>query len=221
MVRSPQLRKQWELYEEQEYQRAFEEARALLVRLHGPDRRDAYRLVGLACHQQKQYSQATFWLRKACEGSDDAGDWLNLALAATMQGNHELGAEAFEQVRICQQVARYGQHPGFYLQLYWYACALYDKAAYERLQSLLDELADVYRRLHRTDTNFLYARRLPFLSSVLILAMRHFAEQEKRAEGVAWLHALGEKLDEEGQRQVNQAILDLMAGDEQPHTGNE
>ena len=221
MVRSPQLRKQWELYDEQEYQRAFEEARSLLVRLHGPDRRDAYRLVGLACHQQKQYGQATFWLRKACEGSDDAGDWLNLALAATMQGNHELGAESFEQVRICQQVARDGQHPGFYLQLYWYACALYEKAAYDRLQSLLDELADVYRRLYGTDTTFLYARRLPFLSSVLVLATRHFAEQEKDTEGVAWLEALGEKLDEEGQRQVNEAILKLMSGDEQPEERDE
>jgi len=214
MARPPQLQKQWELFDHQEYQHAFEEARASLDRLQGADLRDAYRLMGLACYRQHEYNQASFWLEKACQGSDDAGDWFNLAASATMQGRVELGAQAFEQVRICQQVARYRQGPGFYLQLYWYACVLCDKGEYARLQPLLDELAHVYKRLHTTDSTFLYVRRLPFLSCVLALVTRCFREQAKCAEGVAWLEALGEAFDDEGQRQVNRAMQQLVGSDE-------
>jgi hypothetical protein len=209
MIRSARLQEQWALYDEQEYELAFEQARALLDQLQGSDLRDAYRLVGLACHRQEQYGQASFWLRRACQGSDQAGDWLNLAVSATMQGDMELSAQAFEQVRICQQAARYGQAPGFYLQLYWHACALCDKGEYEPLQDLLDELAQVYRRLHSTDSAFLFARGLPFLSSLLSLATRRFREQGESAAGVVWMQALGEALDDEGQRQVKESVQEL------------
>jgi len=209
MVRSPQLEKEWALFDQQEYQRAFEEAHALLERLQGPDLRDAHRLMGLACYCQREYGQASFWFKKACQGSDEASDWFNLAVSTTMQGDSESGVQAFEQVRLCQQAAKYGQEPSFYLQLYWYACTLCDQGEYARLEPLRNELADVYRRLHSTDTSFVYSRRLPFFSSVLALAARCFNEQKKYAQGVSWLQTLGAALDDEGQRQVNRVILEL------------
>jgi tetratricopeptide (TPR) repeat protein len=213
VVRSPQLQKEWTLFDKQEYERAFEQARSALDGLAGPDLRDAYRLLGMACHHQKRHGEATFWFTRACQASDDAGDWLNLAVSATMQGDMELSSQAIEQVRICQQVARYVQGPGFYVHLYWYACALCDKEEHQRLQDVLDELAQAFRRLQRTDTAFVYARRLPFLSSVLALATRHFRAQGKQAEGLAWLQALGQVLDEQGQRQVDEAMQELRQGD--------
>ena len=98
MPRSPRLQEQWALLERQEYHRAFEGTFALRRQLRGADLHDAYKLLGMACHRQRQYHQAVLWFRKACQGSDDSADWYDLAASATMQGDVELGAEAFEQV---------------------------------------------------------------------------------------------------------------------------
>jgi len=209
MPRSPKLQEQWTLLERQEYQRAFEGAFAMRHELQGAALHDAYELMGLACYRQQQYHHASRWFKKACQGSDDATDWYNLAASATMQGNVTLGAEAFEQVRICQQAARYQQEPGIHQQLYWYGCALCDTAQHGALQRVLDELATLYRRLHCTDTSFLYIRRVPFLSCFLTLATRCFCEQERYAEGETWMRALSEGLDEDGQQQVTEAMREL------------
>ena len=209
MVRSPQLKEQWELFERQQYRRVFDKTFALRRQLRGVDLHDAYRLMGLACHHQQQYYQATLWFKKACQGSSEPGDWYNLAASATMQGNSQLGAEAFEQVRICQEAAKYRADPGFYWQLCWYASALCDAEEYARLQPLLDELAGVYERLGCTDTTYLYIRRVPFLSCFLALAARCFGSPERCAEGVAWLRAFGRKLDKEGQSQVGEVVQRL------------
>ena len=209
MPRSPELQEQWALLDSQEYRRAFEDTFALRRELQGADLHDAHKLMGLACYRQRWYRQATLWFKKACQGSDEAGDWCNLATSATMQGNGELGAEAFEQVRICQQAAKYQQEPSFHEQLYWYACALCDTEQHAALRPLLDELANVYGRLHCTEAPFLYVRRVPFLSCFLALATRSFRKQETYLDGAIWMRAFGETLDKEGQRQVGDAIREL------------
>ncbi len=209
MARSQQLQELWALLDEQEYQRVLEQTQDLLATLQGPLLREAYKLMGLACFRQRKYREASVWFREACQGSDDSGDWFNLAVSATMQGEIEQGAQAFEQVRLCQEAARYRQEPGFYTQLYWYVSALCDRGEYERLQPLLNELTSVYPRLHCTETTFLYIRRLPFLSTLLSLVTRCFREQEKREEGIAWLQEFGQSLDEQGQRKVQEAIREL------------
>lgn len=209
MPRSPLLRKAWTLFEQGQYEEAFEMAHARLSGLQGEDRRDAQRLMGLARYCQRQYEQAIFWLMEACKGSDYAGDWLNLALAATMDRKRELAEEAFEQARLCQQVAKYDQEPGWYVQLYWYACALCDAEQWEHALPLLDELAGAYKRLHQSDTVLLYARGLPFLSSFLTLAVRCFRALERQAEGIAWLEELAKALDTSGRHQVARAVGEL------------
>ena len=215
MIRSPRLRRQWTLYDDQEYQRAFDEAGELLVQLAAKDRRDAWRLLGLCCQRQKQYREAAEWFRRACEGSDEANDWLNVAVVYVQQGDKESAAEAFEQVRLCQQAARYTQLPSFHLQLYWYASALSDSGDHSPLPRLIEELAAAYRRLRRTDSAFLLARGMPFLSSFLALVVSHFDHEEKQEEGIVWLQALGQALDAAGQKQAAEAIEELReAGDE-------
>lgn len=216
MTRALQLQKQWALFDRQEFERAFAETHAVLSRLQGEDLRDAQRLMGLCCYLQQQYSVATFWFKKACQGSEQSSDWLNLALAATLHGDLELGAQAFEQARLCQQVARFRQVPGFYLQAFWYATALCDASplypnqnVYPRVELLLNELAAVYKRLRCTDTAFVYSHELPFLVSFLELVVRCFRAQEKYAQGIAWLQELGDALDEEGKRQVSKAMAEL------------
>jgi tetratricopeptide (TPR) repeat protein len=207
------LEKQWALFDAREYEQAFEETRALLMRLPLAERRDAHRLLGLSRYIRNQYVEALHWFREACEGSDIADDWCRLALAATMARKDEVAAPAFEQVRFCHQVSRYSQRPGLYLHVHWYATALCDVGQYATARPLLDELAQAYRRLQQTDTVFLFAQGMPFLSSVLSLALEFFRTQEKYAEGVAWLEALAKGLDEGGQRQVGQVIRDLVQKD--------
>jgi tetratricopeptide (TPR) repeat protein len=212
-MRSTLLEKQWTLFEDGEYGRAFEQTRALLVRLPLAERRDAHRLLGLARYQRQQYLEARYWFREAAEGSDLADDWCRVALAATMMGDDKVAAEAFEQVRFCHQASRYSQHPGLFVHVYWYASALGEKGEYPAARLLLDELAQAYRRLHQTDTVFLYAKGMPFLSSVLSLALQCFRAEETHAAGVAWLETLATGLDEAGQRQVGQAMRDLVQKD--------
>lgn len=209
MPRSPLLEKPWALFEQQRYQEAFDIVHAMLNSLQGEDLRDAQRLLGLSCYHQHQYERAVFWLTEACCGSEHAHDWLNLALAATMQGNVELGAQAFEQVHICQQASRYAQEPGWYLQLYGYADALCNSGQCMRALPLLNELANAYKRLHNTDTIFLYSRGLPFLSSFLNLAVRCFRTLQQQVEGTVWLEDVAKALDVPGQRQVRKAREEL------------
>jgi tetratricopeptide (TPR) repeat protein len=209
MPRSEALQRQWALYDNKQYGRAFAETMSLLEKLSGADLRDAQRLLGLASLRQRQYPQASLWLKKACQGSDDSSDWLELATSAALQGHLQLSAEAFEQVRLIQQVAKYQQGPGFYRQLLWYASALCDAGEHDRLRPLLDEVAQAYRRIHDTDSTLLYILNLPFLSSILALAVRHFDAAGKRHDGLAWLQALGQALDHEGREQVAQARSEL------------
>lgn len=209
MPRSPLLEKAWALFEQGRYEEAFEIAQALLSGFQGEDRRDAQRLMGLTHYRQREYEKAVFWLMEACKGSDQAQDWLNLALAATMDRKQELAEGAFEQARLCQQVAKYDQEPAWYVQLYWYACTLCDARQWERALPLLDELAGVYKRLHRSDTVFLYARGMPFLSSFLSLVVRCFRALGRQAEGIGWLEELAEALDASGKRQVAWALEEL------------
>ncbi len=210
---STQLEKQWALFEAGDYERAAAETRELLVRLPGADKREAHRLLGRAYYELHDHREALDWLREAAAGSDLADDWCRLALAATMMDNDRVAAEAFEQARFCHQASRYLQSPGLFVHVYWYAAALSDREEYAPARLLLDELAQAYRRLHRTDTVFLYARGMPFLSSVLSLALQCFSAQKEHAAGVAWLEALAKGLDEAGQRQVGQAMRDLLRQD--------
>lgn len=209
MPRSEALQRQWALYDNKQYEPAFAETLSLLEELSGADLRDAQRLLGLTSLRQRQYPQASLWLKKACHGSDDASDWLNLATSTALQGHRQASLEAFEQVRFIQQAAKYQQGPGFYHQLLWYASALCDGGQHDLLRPLLDELAQAYRRIHETDTTLLYVLHMPFLSSTLALALRHFDAASNHADGVAWLQALGESLDLEGQQQVANAASEL------------
>ena len=216
MARSPQLEKQWALLDHQDYQSAVDETQALLGRLRGADQRDAYRLLAWARYHLHEFSQASFWFGRACQGSEDANDWLNLALAQVRDGDIAAAELSFEQVRLCQQVARFAQRPGFYLQLCWYASALCDARQPARVAPLLDELAEACRRLGSSDTTLLYCSGMPFLSSVLALAVRHFGQQGQRAEGAAWMQKLAAALDEGGRRRVQRAIEELRGEGEQP-----
>ena len=208
-ARTLQLNKQWALFDRQEYERALQDTQAVLATRQGADLLDAHRLLGLCCYFQGQYSHALHWLQKAVQGSEDSNDWLNLALAATMNGNLELGEQAFEQVRLCQQVSRFRQEPGLFLQIYWYASALADGQCWTRVRPLLDELARVFKRLYSTEPAYVYTHGLPFLPSVLELATRCFRELGQHAQGVAWLQDLASGLDEDGQRQASKAMGEL------------
>jgi tetratricopeptide (TPR) repeat protein len=225
--RSPQLARQWTLFDRAQHERALQQARTLLPRLRGADRQEAYRLIGLCYGRQKKHSEALDWLKRACEGSSNAQVWLDVALAGLKVGEWDLAEDAFEQVRLCQQVARYAQPPGFYLQLFWYAGSMLDaakhrvrdkaqsrpvrgeKRALEQVRSLVDELAAAYRKLHVTETTFLFTHSMPFLSSFLTLATRLFRAQWQLLEGVTWLRGFAEELDRGGKAQVESAIQAL------------
>lgn len=213
MPRSSLLEKQWALYEEGQYDDAFAQTREVLETLPLSERRDAYRLLGLARYGMGMYLEAVHWFRELCEGSDVADDWCRLAMAAVMRGDMHLAEESFEQVRLCHGASRHSQRPGLYLHLFWYASTLYEKGLYDAAQPLVDELAQAYRRLHRTDGGHLLAQGMPLLSSFLSLAVEVFRAQHRHAQGTAWLEELARGLDAAGQKQVGRAMRELAAPD--------
>jgi hypothetical protein len=96
------------------------------------------------------------------------------------------------------------------MHIYWCASIRCDLRQYAAVGSLLNELARTYRRVHQTDSVLLFSRGLPFLSSVLSLAVQCFSAEENYATGITWLEALAKGLDEPGQRQVAGALRELM-----------
>jgi hypothetical protein len=209
MRRSERLHGQWALYDERQFDRACKETQAILATLQAADLQDAQRILGKCAYLQHRDQEAVQFLRKACQASDDSNDWLGLALAAVRAGQAELGAQAFEQVRICQQAAKFAQWPGIHLQVYWYALALCDMRQWFALAPLLDELKGVYKRLHCTDTAFVYRHGLPLLASALQLAARYFNAHGGRAAGVAWLQDLASGVDAEGGQEAERTAGEL------------
>ena len=217
-MRSTLLETQWALFDQGEYGQAYDQTHALVLRLPLAERRDAHRLLGMARWREGQYLEAVHWFREVCEGSDVADDWCHLAMVAVMNKDLPLAAEAMEQVRFCHAASRHSQRPGLYMHLYWYACTLLEGGQHAAVPPLLDELAQAYRWLRQTDSAFLFAQGMPFLSSVLTLALQCFRAQESHAAGVAWLEALATGLDGAGQRQVGEAMHDLVQKDgTRPH----
>jgi tetratricopeptide (TPR) repeat protein len=209
MPRSEALLRQWGLYDNRELAEAFKETLELLEHLEGADRRDAQRLLGMASQRQQQYTQARLWLRRSCQGSSDAQDWLNLALVAAALGDWEQADASFDQVRLIQRIERYAQEPGYYHQLFWYAGALCNAGAHTRALPVLDELAKAYQRVKTADTSQLYVLRLPFLSSFLALVERSFRDAKEYEGGVRWLRTLNEGLDRQGRKQANETMAHL------------
>lgn len=209
MPRSEALQLQWALYDNRQFAQAIKKTEEVLDMLPAEDRRDAQQLLGL-CHIRKHtYTQAVECLQEATRASSDAQHWANLAIAATYDSRPELGAEAFEQVRIIQRLAHYGQPPGYYHQLLAYGLALLQVGDHGTLQEALDELARAYKRTHTSDTAQLYQLQLPFLSTCLSLAIEHFDQSDQHARGIAWLYRLNEGLDRDGREQTLQAMRKL------------
>jgi len=209
MGRSERLQHQWALCEERDFERASRETLAVLDGLQGADMQDAQRVLGTCAYHQQRHQDALHWLGMACHASDDSNDWLGVALAAVRAGNPDVGAQAFEQVRLCQQAAKYAQWPGIHLQVYTYALALSDMRQWVAVGPLLDELKRAYKRLYCTDAAYVYRHGMPFLVAALELAARYFNAHGGRSAGVAWLQDLADGVDAEGGQEVERAIGEL------------
>jgi len=204
------LAEAWRLYENRNFAGAMKRAFAELDSLQGSDLRDAHRLLGRCSLHQRTYGDAANWLQAAAFGSDEAMDWLQLAIAAVLAHETARSREAFEQMIAIQSSCQFAQGPGYYRQLAWYASALCEAGELELALPLLNELAAAYHRVHTTTPSHLYVAKMPMLATMLELVVRYFRTCGQHTEGVAWLQALSQGLDDEGQRRTQKAIAELL-----------
>jgi tetratricopeptide (TPR) repeat protein len=202
VAHSEKLQQQWALMDQRGYRRAAAQTELLVSQLHGTDHYDATRLLGRAYYYLGDYEASATWYQQACQGSSDSGDWLDLAIVAAWAGRKVDSGEAFAQVRLCQQAAKYAQPPGLFRQLLWYADSLVSSGDLEAVWPLLDELARAYRHLGASDTVSLYAASMPFMSTFLDLVQRAWRKAGRTSEGKKWLENLAEGLDSEGAKKT-------------------
>ena len=209
LIHSPRLRRQWQLFEQRQYRTALAQAMLMIEYLQGADLRDGLHLIGMTHYRLGQYDQSADWLGRACHGSEESADWLNLAVAAVLAGRVDQSEDAFAQVRICQQAAKHAQPPGLYRQMLWYAEALTQGNEFDPLWPLMDELASAYRHIRSTDVVSLYVANMPFLSTFLELSQRAWRRAGLASEMRDWLQGLADGLDPEGAGRVMRVIQQL------------
>jgi tetratricopeptide (TPR) repeat protein len=213
MSRTVRLAEAWAHFDEDAFDKAITETRALWSELSAEGRHDGWLLLGLAHDATGDTAEALRCFRELCQGSENADDWCHLAVGALRAGDRELSSEALEQVRLCHQVSHYVQRPGLFLHLFFYATALLSTADREGTRALLDEIADGMRRLPSVEPALLLSRGMPTFPGLISLAVRHFRAAGTPDAGSSWLEALGEGLDPASQRQVAGAMKELRETD--------
>lgn len=165
-------------------------------------RLEAYKLAGLAYFRSQRYEQATLHFQTVARSSTDATDWFNVVTSATLAGDFETGADAFDKALECQKEANYSQETSVPFMRYYYACALRDKSQWETALQQINELRKTYEQLHITDDTFVYIRGVPFLGQTLRVAIDVFQGLGRNADAETWFNSFAKNLDEDGRTLV-------------------
>lgn len=194
----PELTEARGAFEAGRFEAAIEAATPYLASPDSALRVQANRVAGLALFQQGQYATAANLLEAAAEIADNSDAWFNVATSATMAGEVERGAEAFQRT-INGGGSKLISLPRMY---FYYALALKAVEAYERMLEPLTWLRNVYAELTITDSTFLHIRGVPFLSHTLGVAVEAFTALDQGERGRAWMDVLAAEVDSDGRAAI-------------------
>lgn len=172
-------------------------------------RAEANKLVGLAHFEDGQYAAAVPFFERAADGSSVAGDWFNLASAATLGRDIELGQEAIGRALECQRLAGCSQQPGVPSMLLWYASALRDIGEYSLAFEQLEHLRQIHQRGKATDTTLLHIRGIPSLENTMTQAIDVLRGLGPTFDAVGWLDQFALHLDGDGQEYLQRVRSEL------------
>lgn len=164
----------------------------------------ATRILALAHFHQQHYAQAWPLFEQLAQKSGSVNDWFNVVSSATLAGELDKGAAAFDEA-VQSHEAMPGQQPSVSTMRYFYACALRDMKEYARAFEHMEILRGEYEKHPITSNGQLQAHGLPPLDHLLDLMVEVLLHSGDIPEAVQWLQDFGRKLDGPGQTQTNQA----------------
>ncbi len=211
-VRRPELRDAWFAFETDSPDRGLELATPYMEAAEPGLAADAKKLVALIRFRRNDYEGALVLFRDVVAVNDDAGNWFNIATAATLGGNIELGYDAFGRALTAhhQGASNDGLSVPFMRQ--YYACALRDRGEFARAFQQIEELRLIYEQLKITDDNFVYIRGVPFLSHTMDVAVDVFRGLGESFDWSTWIESFAEKLDDEGRGYLGAVAESLADG---------
>jgi tetratricopeptide (TPR) repeat protein len=192
----------WNALEQERFEDVLAETEPFLNFKNDVLRLEANKLAGLAYFRSQRYEQATPHFQTVARSSTDVADWFNVVTSATLAGDFQTGADAFDKALECQKEANYSQQPSVPFMRYYYACALRDKGQWETALQQINELRKTYAQLHITDDTFVYIRGVPFLGQTLRVAMDVFQGLGRNADAETWFNSFAKNLDEDGRTLV-------------------
>ena len=171
---------------------------------------DAKKIVALVRFRRNDYEGALLLFRDVVAVNDDAGNWFNVATAATLGGNIEVGRDAFEHALTAQQQKPNPEGMSVPFMRRYYACALRDRSEFVRALEQIEELRSIYEQLRITDDQFVYMRGVPFLAHTMDVAVDVFRGLGESFVWSNWLDSFAEKLDLEG-REYLKSVAERLA----------
>jgi len=165
---------------------------------------EASRLLGLICVRTGKYTEAANYYEQVCTRSSDSEDWFNLAMARLMAGDAVHGIIALEEARHHQAGGK--GKMSVPMMLFHFTGALLGLSMWDAAKRYLQELAETYTNLGKSNDSYLYAHNLPYFSWFLNAVVTAYRGSNSQRAGIAWLSALSPRLDPEGRAKVANAI---------------
>ena len=171
---------------------------------------DAKKIFALVRFRRNDYEGALLLFWDVVAVNDDSGNWFNVATAATLGGNIEVGREAFEHALTAQQQRPNPEELSIPFMRQYYACALRDRGEFFRSLEQIEELRSIYEQLRITDDHFVYLRGVPFLAHTMDVAVDVFRGLGESFIWSDWLDSFAERLDAEG-REYLESVAERLA----------
>lgn len=212
--RRPELRDAWLAFETDYPDRALELATQYCDSRDAELAADAKKLVALIRFRRGQYDTALALFRDVVAVHDDAGNWFNMATAATLGGDIESGRDAFDRALAAIQRGDVSDGLSSPFMRQYYACALRDRGEFTKALEQIEELRTIYEQLKITDDTFVYIRGVPFLSHTMDVAVDVFRGLGDSFDWHQWIDSFAKKLDDEGRDYLNSVKQRLTTGTE-------
>lgn len=171
--------------------------------------RKATRILALSHFHQQQYAQAWPLFEQLAGQTQTAHDWFNVVSSATLAGDIERGAAAFEKAVRSHGTSDDAQQPNIATLHHFYACALRDAGEHARAFEHVQVLRAIYEKLPVTTAPQLELRGLPPLQHVLDVTVDVLAHSGDIPAAITWLEEFGATLDVPGQSLTRQAAARL------------
>lgn len=158
--------------------------------------------LALSYYHTENYGKSTPLFSQLSEGSQDSIKWFNLCTSAIRNNEERIGLDALHKaIRFNRETKTDGEGmPTPFMQLYA-AQALIHAEKYNLAFNQLNELAEVYGSLSKTESKFLYDNGVPAFDEFLKLGKAILAKQTV-TDASDWIAYTSTRLDDEGKAKL-------------------